>query len=344
MGTWRIPADLLARSRFVVSPAAEVTATLGALTQPADSAERALAAGHREAFAAMLAEHPARRAVLDLSRRTGWLADYLCLPPVSADMTFSEQLELVRARGDKALRADLRHVAGRRPLPPALRRPGVVEHAVGLLDWVWSHAVASDWARRERVLRADIVSRTARLATQGWAGVLHDLGRDREWVGDGQLRINRYDLPSRELDPGAELFFVPVHSQGSWVGWDIPHRYAVYYPVTGALAQVDGRASDGLVRLVGANRATLLTSLTEPASTSHLVAATGLPLGSVGRHLQVLLASGLVLRRRSGREVLYWPTALGDSLVAAGTDESGPAGSSPRHPFSASRRGSPSSG
>jgi DNA-binding transcriptional ArsR family regulator len=200
-----------------------------------------------------------------------------------------------------------------------LRRPGTVEHALGLLEWVWSHTVEADWARRQRILRADIVSRTARLATQGWAAVLHDLGRDREWVGDGQLRINRYDLPSRELDPHAELFFVPVHSRGSWVGWDIPQRYAVYYPVTGALAQVDGRAPDGLGRLVGANRATVLATLSEPTSTSHLVATTGLPLGSVGGHLRILLASGLVLRRRSGREVLYWRTALGDALVAAGT-------------------------
>ena len=41
-------------------------------------------------------------------------------------------------------------------------------------------------------------------------------------------------------------------------------------------------------------------------------------LGSVGGHLKVLLEAGIVLRRRSGREVLYWRTALGDALVAAG--------------------------
>jgi hypothetical protein len=151
------------------------------------------------------------------------------------------------------------------------------------------------------------------------AAVLHDLGRDREWIGDGQLRINRYDLPSRQLEADADLFFVPVHARGSWVGWDIPHRYALYYPVTGALAQIDGQSPHGLARLIGPNRANVLDHLGQPASTSHLVTSTGLPLGTVGGHLRVLLDAGLVLRRRSGREVLYWRTALGDAFAAAGT-------------------------
>ena len=58
MGTWQISADLFARSRFVLSPLAEVTGTLGALMQPVDADERALAAGHREAFTAMLDAYP----------------------------------------------------------------------------------------------------------------------------------------------------------------------------------------------------------------------------------------------------------------------------------------------
>ena len=203
-------------------------------------------------------------------------------------------------------------------MPRILSRPGTAEQAAQLLEWVWTHALATDWGRRERVLRADIVSRTARLATHGWAAVLRDLGRDREWLGDGQLRINRYDLPSRVLDDDADLYFVPAHGTATWVGWDLPRRYAIYYPVTGALAEVDGQADDGLDRLVGTARARLLRTLDGPSSTSALVASTGMPLGSVGDHLKVLLAAGTVLRRRSGREVLYWRTSLGDALVASG--------------------------
>ena len=63
----------------------------------------------------------------------------------------------------------------------------------------------------------------------------------------------------------------------------------------------------------------LSAELNEPASTSHLVTRTGLPLGTVGGHLRVLHDARLVLRRCSDREVRYWRTALGDTLVAAGT-------------------------
>ena len=45
--------------------------------------------------------------------------------------------------------------------------------------------------------------------------------------------------------------------------------------------------------LLGANRARLLVAVDTPASTSGLVALTGLPLGSVGGHLRVLLDAGL---------------------------------------------------
>jgi DNA-binding transcriptional ArsR family regulator len=78
-----------------------------------------------------------------------------------------------------------------------------------------------------------------------------------------------------------------------------------------------GAGRGGLNRLLGTNRATLLRLLGQPAGTTHLAARSGLPIGSVGNHLRVLLDAGVVARRRSGRHVLYWRTALGDALIAA---------------------------
>ena len=318
MGTWQISADLLARSRFVVSPRIETVGALNDLVRPSDPEGRALATAHGEAFRAMLDANPVRRAVLDHSWRPQWISDWLCLPPTASGRTFDEELDDVRDLGDDLVREFLAESSPDRELPDVLLRDGVTRHAVELLEWVWTHVLATEWARRERILQADVVSRTSRLASHGWAAVLRDLGRDREWVGRGHLRINHYDLPSRVLPDDADLFFVPVNHKARWVGWLLPKRFAVYYPVTGALAALDGKAPDGLERLIGRSRSRILGALETPSSTTGVAAVTGLPIGSVGDHLKVLLASGAVLRRRSGREVLYWRTALGDALVAAG--------------------------
>lgn len=332
VGTWQVSSDLLAQAQFAVSPKAEVVTALAALLTPRDPAERAFHAAHHAAFGAMLASFPVRRDVLACSFRPrrgsqpGWTAGYLCDPPAGPDVTFEAELAAVAAIPDEALRADLRETA--LAALPAHRGPaGLTEAAAGLLDWVWTHTVATDWPRRERLLRADIVARTGQLASQGWAAVLRDLGQNREWAGAGELRINRYDLPTRVLPPGAQLYFIPVTSCSAWVGWDEPARYAIYYPVTGRLAPADGQRRAGLNRLLGTNRATLLRLLGQPAGTTHLAARSGLPIGSVGNHLRVLLDAGVVARRRSGRHVLYWRTPLGDALTAAdGPGQNLPAG------------------
>ena len=321
-GTWRVTSDLLAKARFTLSPKAEVVAALDALRWPSDPVARAFRAAHHVAFESMLDERPLRRDLINHSYRPrrgsqpGWLASYLSSPPSAADATFEAELADVAATPVAALRADLRETM-ERPLPSSLETGNVTEAAVFVLTWIWTRTVATDWPRREGLLRADIVARTGQLARYGWAAVLRDLGKGREWAGDGQLRINRFDRPTRVLSADADLSFIPVTANASWVGWTEPWRYAIYYPVAGRLAPGDATRHGGLDRLVGPNRAALLRLLDQPLGTTHLAAACGLPVGAVGNHLRVLLDAGVVARRRSGRDVLYWRTALGEALIAA---------------------------
>ncbi|MDQ2849669.1 MAG: ArsR family transcriptional regulator [Actinomycetota bacterium] len=327
MGTWQVPPDLLASARFVISAKAEIVTTLIALFRPRDATERAFHTANKAAYDAMLDRFPQRRALLDCSFRPrrgakpGWIADYLSSPPPSPTASIAQELACIAELTGDRMRADLQETI-QGALPAELADLDLAECAVDLLSWVWTHTLETDWQRREQILRADIVARTSRLATHGWAAVLHDLGRDRDWVGDGQLRVSRLDVPTQILPAGADLYFIPVIGSATWIGWTQGRTYAVYYPVTGRLAQTDASRKGGLPLLIGTNRAALLRMLEHPDSTTNLAARLRLPIGSVGNHLRVLLQAGVVTRRRSGRIVLYWRTPLGDALVAAdGTDQ-----------------------
>jgi DNA-binding transcriptional ArsR family regulator len=320
MGSWIVSADLLARSRFVISPFAETVAALTILSSPDPPGlpwQRTFRALHREAYLEMLVADATRQAIAGCLWRPrrgntpGWMADFLGQPPLGPDASFEDDLAQLDAWDDDRVRAEVLQYTGRR-----LPGPGLRYAVTGILRWVWTTALVSEWPRRRRVLEADIVARTSLLASDGWAAVFGTLGARMRWGGDGRLEVNGYDLPTEDLCGARELSFVPVHSHGTWTALDPPDRFALIYPVAGALADVAPTRPDGLARLIGANRARVLRLLDVPHSTTQLAALTGLPMGAVGNHLRVLLDGGAVLRRRAGREVLYWRTSLGDSLAA----------------------------
>lgn len=101
------------------------------------------------------------------------------------------------------------------------------------------------------------------------------------------------------------------------MAWDEPHRYALTYPCSGVLAGHGGRAPapQTLAALLGPARAAILARLATPMTTTQLVAITGRPLGSVGRHLRILTEAGLLERHRAGRSVLYRRSPAGDLLI-----------------------------
>ncbi|MFD9338762.1 winged helix-turn-helix domain-containing protein [Streptomyces sp. NPDC060028] len=319
MGWWRIDSDALAGSRFVVSALAETTAALMTLerrTPPAYPAERAWLADRLPHYRAHLAAEPDTAALVRAALGRQWLAGFLTPPPDGRP--FADELAPIRATPDAVVRTDLRAASA---LPDSLARTrGLGPRTAELLEWVWAEAVRPDWERRRRVAEADILVRTAQLSRGGWAAALSGMRPGMAWLGGGRLRINLQDRPPRELSGQAGLVFVPVTTRHAWVSWAGRHRHALVYPCEGQLAQSDpAPAPAALVRLLGPVRARVLVLLESPKSTTQLVALTGLSLGAVAGQLKVLLAAGLILRRRTGRTVLYSRVAAGDVLVSAAT-------------------------
>ncbi|GAB7109083.1 winged helix-turn-helix domain-containing protein [Streptomyces phaeofaciens JCM 4814] len=326
MGWWQVNADTLAGSRFVLSPLAETFASLkllhaGAGTHPG---EQDWLRTHLPGYRALLAADPVTARLVRAGLGRDWIADFLTPTPRDGE-TFADGVARIRATRPADARAHLRtSLAG--PLPAALDRDDLPERAAALLEWVWETTVRPYWERRRRVLEADVVARTARVSRGGWAAVLDSLRPGTRWLGENRFQVNAHEYPPREIS-GAELVFVPVTPRAGWVAWEEGQRYAVVYPCAGALAGDDRErvVPAALGALLGPARAAVLVLLATPLSTSQLVALTGQGLGSVGRHLRVLLDAGLVERSRAGRSVLYSRTGAGEVLVGA-QEPRGPVG------------------
>ncbi|WP_406419443.1 winged helix-turn-helix domain-containing protein [Streptomyces sp. NBC_00873] len=321
MGLWQINTDTLAGSRFVVSPLAETISALNALEsgRAEHPGERAWLDAHLPAHRARQAADPVAARLVPAALGGSWNADFITPTPTGEGApSFEEELAPVRATSPERARADLEVSLGGGPLPALLDRDDLAQRAADVLEWVWRHTVLPDWPRRRRIIEADIVARTGQLSQGGWAAALSGLRPGMRWLGGSRLQINAHDYPPKQL-AGVRLLFVPVTQRTGWVSWDDgAERYAVVYPCSGALADAGrARVPDSLGRLLGPARAAVLVLLSSPKSTTQLVALTGQGLGSVGRHLKVLLDSGLAGRRRAGRSVLYFRTEVGDVLVEA---------------------------
>ncbi|EFL32853.1 transcriptional regulator [Streptomyces viridochromogenes DSM 40736] len=318
MGWWQINADTLAGSRFLISPFAEAFGSLRLLhgAVAAHPGERGWLDAHLPDYRRRLARDPVTALLVSAGIGRDWTADFLSPTPRDGE-TFEEGVAKVRAADPAAARSDLT-LSLRGPVPARLHRDDLPERAADLLTYVWATAVRPYWPHRRRILEADVVARTAQVSRGGWASALGALRPGTRWLGENRLQVNARDYPPREIS-GAELVFVPITTQRiGWVSWEGTDRYALVYPCAGALADPDARtAPAGLGALLGAARAGVLVRLGSPLSTSQLVAVTGQGLGSVGRHLRVLLDAGLVERRRAGRSVLYSRTAAGQVLVDA---------------------------
>jgi DNA-binding transcriptional ArsR family regulator len=312
----------LANTKFAISPLNE---TVAALTVLAGKPGRPWLAGwadrHRGALAAITAGNPTFAALADLVARTTWMPDFITPPPFGMDTRFADEIAGVRATTGIRARGDLMVSVGG-ALPATLDVSDVVPIVADGIEALWRAVIEPDWPRLRALLERDVIRRAGRLATYGLAHALEGLRPELRLLPDGYLNLNDWDWPPYQV-AGAQLMLVPNSFGGRWFCLDRPRAVAVLYPAQGVAADADTRAADGLDKLVGRSRATVLRALDEPASTTLLARALEMSLGAVGDHLAVLRDADLVSRVRSGRSVLYRRTALGDALADRGFFQDG---------------------
>ncbi|MEU9121084.1 DUF5937 family protein [Streptomyces sp. NPDC048506] len=314
----------VARTRFAISPLWEVVASIRVLKGvDAHGLHRTWADRARQQLAAAELDLSPLFDLIPLptgSARSGRIPGFICPPPTTPLPSLDMELATVRATPSALL-----HTTAE--VPPArmaaLRADPTVElgRLADAIETYWELALAPYWSRILTLLEGDIRYRAGRLVEGGAQHLFADLDPQVTWAG-GTLHVaHRTAHGARQL-AGQGLLLVP--SAFVW-----PRVFSVLtepwlpslrYPprAVGTLWETrPATVSDALAGVLGRSRATLLTELTAPASTTDLARRTGLTPGGVSQHLTALRTAGLVSAHRAGREVLYARTRAGEIVVEA---------------------------
>jgi DNA-binding transcriptional ArsR family regulator len=322
----------LAATRFAISPLSE---TVSGLQQLGGRDRQAINLRWLRWAADGLAGDP-----LDLSRtwplivsdRPNW-PNFLVPAPIGAGGSIEDDLGALQRTTAGQVRASLRRVFGDEL--PDTAAALAAQPAAGLraiateLRAAHDRLIAPHWSRIRAVLDADVVYRAKQLAVGGAEKLFADLHPDLHWR-DGRLTLGGARWRTERFvnrGPGG-LVLIPVVLGSPYVliKKNTSSQTTVRYPArgVGALWTAGTQPPAGsVVRLLGRVRAELLEALHSPATTADLARALGVTPSAVSQHLRVLRESGLIARERSGRNVLYMTTALGESLSAT-TTQPGP--------------------
>lgn len=330
----------LARSRFAISPAYELTATLAGRNAGAPSHARrwyARALARLDEWTLELLH-----ALVPLDHP--YVPDFLAPHPRQPRQTRDEMVAAIAATPADELALQLDFAFADRPVHPEhaesfggearyqrwRRRPppiladllgsgdaALAKEAAGAFGRFFDAALADDWAAVVDVLEADIAHRSEAMATHGLATMLQTLGTDLAWDGGAVTLARPFEVTVDWADDGLLLVPCTAHVGPILFTSERPRTPVLTYTArgVGTLLADRGRDATHLTELLGATRLGILQRLDEPLTTTTLSRLDGHAAATISHHLGVLRRAGLVAARRGGRGVFYRRTALADALL-----------------------------
>lgn len=353
----RVDGRVLARSRFAISPAVEVLATVRSRQHPMTATAGMVHHTTRwNRRAAQAVDESTLRVLHALAPVDhDYTPDFLTPRPTGTRMEMDEMVEAIATTPEEIVEyhldigldgrdvrpevaeqfaSDDAYRRWRRPLPRVLAPVvaagprAVAEEAARAIELFYRHAMAGDWPLVRSVLETDIAERGVQISTRGWAAMLGDLG-DLTWTGAELTIDRRYEGVVDWADDG--VLFIPSAGHGGGVQFcaERPDSPVLTYAARGTATLWSGRrddADDGardVANLIGRGRREILDRLDRPLTTRDLSRIDGRAESTISYHLGVLARAGLVVRQRRGGSVAYQRTALADTLVSARADTAG---------------------
>lgn len=324
---------LLGNTRFTFSPLVEVGASISLLGLPRTGHPHQPWIQHVRNELVGVVDMELLTAGCPPSR---WPPDYLFTPPESTVTTIDDQLDVLRGYPPAKFAADLRQAWSGQHQPRTVHvlladPEAALQRLADELGAYWSVAIHPHWSRICAVLEDDVAYRASRSISGGLYDLLEDLHPE---IAIGGLRLV-IDKPGHddEQHHGTALTLVPsvFLYPHLVVGHRESGRFSATYTARGVgrvwedVGERARRERDALGALLGPTRARILRRLDVPMSTTSIARHMQLTPSNVSQHLAVLRDGGLLHSWRSGRDVLYKQTTLGESLLGT-TDQVGGAG------------------
>ncbi|RLP94513.1 ArsR family transcriptional regulator [Micromonospora sp. BL4] len=311
----------LAMTRFAISPLWEVIASVRVIKQPHLFPEHLPWSGR---VRPRLADVDWRLLADLVQIPTLVIPTFVCPPPATSQPTLDVELATLVTTSPEALRAGLDELPGPRSSRLAALYAEPVAGLARLAEVIAVYADAAIgpyWPRMRTLLEREVLLGAQRMATDGVHGLLNHLDPYVRLEAD-TLRVDHIVLAGTVRLDGRGLLLVPSVFTGPrvWSNFGSPGQPVLRYPAraVGTLWERDpAPRGQGLPRVLGRTRATLLHELAVPTSTLELAERCGLTPGTVSQHLGALRDAGLVGAHRAGRFVLYARTTAGEALVNA---------------------------
>jgi DNA-binding transcriptional ArsR family regulator len=323
------PGDLLA-VRFATSPVWE---TVHAIRSYSHRSGSPLQRPWHQAVAGAAAELELEP-LLAINPRRGYVPDFLTPPPAVPAPRIRDQLAQIRRTPLEQVKQELARshasLAGRDQAPwieRLLADPAAaLSTLTDLIEMAWRALVAPYWPRIREVLSADIAYRSRQLAERGLRHVIDRLDQRVGWT-DSAITLDLTGEHAVDLDERGVILMPSAYIWPDVIAiTDEPWQPTIIYPARG-IARLWHRppgSTKALSRLLGSTRATILTSLDTPASTTTIAARLNLSPSGVSRHLTTLRDARLLSTTRHGHELRYGRTQLGTALIRASTPDESP--------------------
>lgn len=238
-----------------------------------------------------------------LTRIDDEFADLATLSPAN----FTYQLERVHGQLPSALGG---------PPRPAIRR------MVSALREYWEVCFAPHWPRMRTILEADITHRGRVVAQAGMAEMLNGVSSSMTFDGS-RLSLTLSSVPAERTVNvnGRSVMIVPtMFTRRASAPVDLAEAPMVLYPARGQGAMWETERvvnPQAVANVLGQTRASLLTALATPASSTELGIRFGVSTSAVNQHLRALREVGLVTSTRYGHSVLYLQSPLGSAILGS---------------------------